>query len=60
LTFGRITPEAIAATLNRLGGDPGLRATMRGRALSIRHRYTWETQAQHLLDVYEQVRPKSG
>ncbi len=53
LTFERVEPEFIAAPLNRLLGDPELRARMRANALLARASYTWERQAEVLLGVYD-------
>ncbi len=57
LTFERAEPELIAAALNRVLLDDDLRAGMRRNALSVRARYTWETQAGTLLRVYARVEP---
>lgn len=52
LTFARVEPELIAAQLNRVLGDDELRARMRANAMVARELYTWERQAELLLDLY--------
>ena len=51
-TFDPETPSDIARVLNQLTEDPARLEAIRKRTAAMRNRFTWEHEAQLLLDVY--------
>lgn len=54
LFFDPHDPEALAATLRRLLGDPALGSQLRARSLQRAPQFTWEKSADQLLTVFDE------
>jgi glycosyltransferase involved in cell wall biosynthesis len=48
-------PEALGAAIDRLAGDPALRAELARRSFERSRRYAWSTLIGTLLNVYEGI-----
>lgn len=55
LVFDPTDPEAIAASIDRLTGDPSLRAALRERGRDHARSFTWAAAAQAHLRVYRRL-----
>jgi glycosyltransferase involved in cell wall biosynthesis len=52
-----LSPESLAAAINRLAHDAGLQEQLRRNCLAARTELNWEREEQRLLQFYQKLSP---